>query len=769
VATVNGSFTGCKWEYDKDKATVTANLAMDCRPLLRARDFEDKMQQLIKDEFGVAITVELVYDGSHGIDISTIRSDIKENAYRARTNIVPVEDVPWTDEPVDIKKLIAQKRQEEERESIEREKRRIEKEREEAAKAARAAFREQSHDLPDNVIMGDDIFGKPMNIPMMRIEKLDPNYSRAAVWGKIFNFSTKESKSGETLIVSFYLTDYTSSCSVKMLLPKKQAEKIEALKDGVVVVIHGEYSFDSFDREYVLRAKYIALAQMKKRADNSEEKRVELHMHTNMSRMDAVSSAEKIVKRAADWGHKAIAITDHGVAQAFPGAMNAAKDCEEAKKPIKVIYGVEAYFVNDMLDIMRGDSDELIDGRFVVFDLETTGLSPASERITEIGAVLVEKGEIVDTYSSFVNPQMPIPAEITALTGITSSMVKDAPTEDVAIPDCLSWAGEDAVFVAHNASFDMGFINSACERLGLSCDYAYIDTLALSRQLYPDLSHHKLDKIVHFLGLPEFEHHRAKDDAMALAGIWQRQTSELKNDYGIEKASEINTKLKGEDKKLPVYHMIILVKNKVGLKNLYKLISFSHVNHFYKRPRILKSELVRYREGLIIGSACEAGELYKAVFMGSRWGELLDIASFYDYLEIQPLCNNEFYIRKGMVPDIETIKNHNKTIVKIGDKLKKPVVATCDAHYIDPEDDVFRRVLLSELGMNDANTPSKLFLRTTEEMLAEFTYLGEKKAREVVITNTNRIADMIEEIKPIPPGTFPPTIEGSDESLREIT
>jgi len=756
LSSVNGSFVGCKWSMEG--STVTALLVRDCRPLLRRQSFEREMSKLIMDEFGVQ--TEIVLDFDETAVPPPLPKPVPSRPASGMPTRTPVDDrPPWEDAPpppADAQRQEPPRRKEE----------RFSK----GDMGAKGTL-PQLMGLPGHVTLSEAVYGRPRKAQVIRLSELTPEYSRTTVWGKIFKYESKETKTGERIIVTFCITDYTSSCSVKLLLKNNEADRevAEKLKNGMVVLVQGDYQYDSWDKENILRANYIASGSMRERKDNAEEKRVELHMHTNMSRMDAVTPVEDIVSRAAAWGHKAIAITDHGVAQAFPGAMNAAADCAKKGTPIKVLYGTEAYFVNDTLGAVTGHSEMPLSGRFVVFDLETTGLSRTTERITEIGAVVIENGEVTDRFSTFVNPQMPIPANITTLTGISNNMVKDAPTEDIAVPQFLDFVG-DAVLVAHNAAFDTGFIGAACERLGLSFENTFVDTLALSRAMYPDLSSHKLDVVVKHLGLPTFNHHRAVDDAEALGGVFACMLREMTEGMKLEKVSQINAGVKGGDmRKIKSTHLIVLAKNLVGLKNLYRLISDGHTKNFYKQPRILRSRLEELREGLVIGSACEAGELYQAVKSGMRQEELLRLASFYDYLEIQPLCNNAFMIREGEVSGEEELIRINKAIVKLGEKLGKPVVATCDAHYIDPENDIFRRILLTELGMKDSNTPAHLYFRTTEEMLAEFDYLGQKKAYEVVVTNPNLIADMFEDIRPIPPGTFPPSIPGSDDDLRRIT
>ena len=475
--------------------------------------------------------------------------------------------------------------------------------------------------------------------------------------------------------------------------------------------------------------------------------------------MDALTPAGELVKRAYNWGHKAIAITDHGVAQAFPDAMHAADDIAYSGGEIKVIYGTEAYFMDDLVESVTGDKNESFEG----------GLSPLKDKITEIGAVKVVNGEITDIFSTFANPEMPIPQKITELTGITDEMVKDAPSQSEAVTAFLEFAG-DNILVAHNAPFDTSFIRRACQNMNREYNYTSIDTVAIARAILPDIKNVKLDTVANYLRLGKFNHHRATDDAEILAKIFISLCSRLSDDYGIKESGDINTKIAGGDfKKLPTYHQIILAKNKTGLKNLYKLISYSHLNTFYKKPRIPKSKLVEHREGLIIGSACCEGQLYKAILKGAPWGELKSIASFYDYLEIQPSGNNEFLIRNGTFKNVQELREIDKTIIRLGRELNKPVCATCDVHFIDPHCAEYRKILQAALKFKDADNQAPLYFRTTAEMLKEFEWLGKDKAYEVVVTNPNKIAEMCDNIRPIPEGTFPPNIEGAQEQLIDIT
>ena len=612
------------------------------------------------------------------------------------------------------------------------------------------------------------LWGRIIKGKTQSINTLSFDSGKVTVWGDIFSMETKVTKSGDKNIISIYITDYTGSAILKVFAPIAECKPLGELSKGKTIVARGDYEFDPFMKAYVINCKSIMTAEKFKVTDNAEKKRVELHLHTNMSALDALTPAGALINRAADWGHTAIAVTDHGVAQAFPDAMNASEGLEYKGKEIKVIYGTEAYFVNDMINVLFGSQDESLDGEFICFDLETTGLSPNKNRITEIGAVLVRNGEIVDTFNTFVNPEMPIPEKITKLTGIDDSMVADAPDEETAIKAFIEFCG-GRILVAHNAKFDTSFVKAACKRRGIEYEFTSLDTVALSKVILKDIENCKLDTVARYLRLPEFNHHRASDDANILANIFILLCDRLKTDFGLKSVGEINSGIYGgKYKELPSYHQIILVKNQTGLKNLYKLISYSHLNYFYKRPRILKTVLDKHREGLIIGSACEAGELFRAVYEGKSEQELCEIASYYDYLEIQPEGNDTFMINKGMVKDVEDIRNINRKIVALGEKLNIPVVATCDVHFLDPHDAEYRKILQAGQGYSDVDNQAPLYFRTTAEMLEEFEYLGKEKAYEIVVENTNAIADSIDKIRPIPSGNYPPFIDGAEEQLMDI-
>ncbi len=582
--------------------------------------------------------------------------------------------------------------------------------------------------------------------------------------GKIFEKDTRELRSGKKLI-SFAITDYSYSINCKIFAKPEEADELEqALQKGVWYKVEGNIRYDSFDRELMLFVMNINEGKVEKsRMDTAEEKRVELHMHTNMSDMDGVASVKDLVNTAAKWGHKAVAITDHGVLQAFPDAMHASEG-----KDIKVIYGVEGYLFNDDAEVIKNPNDADLNQTFVVFDIETTGLSFKHDMITEIGAVKVKNGEIIDSYNALINPGRPIPAKIVELTGITDDMVSDEPPIDVILPKFLDFVGDSAV-VAHNASFDVSFIKAQADILGYIFDPVVVDTLTLSRLLMKDMKRHRLNQVAKKLKIKLENHHRAVDDAMATAKILIRFISMLR-DLEINDMAGINELgLQELDyKSAETYHVIILVKNQKGLKDLYNLVSHSNTKTFYRRPRIPKSLLTKYRENLIIGSACEAGELFKAILSNKSDAEIEKVAKYYDYLEIQPVGNNAFMIDKGIAKDEEELRDMNRKIVQLGEQLQLPVVATGDVHFLNPEDEVYRRIIMAGKGFADADNQPPLYFRTTDDMMREFAYLGNEKAHEVVIATPNALADSIDEILPIPKETYPPRIEGSDEELREM-
>jgi DNA polymerase III subunit alpha, Gram-positive type len=606
------------------------------------------------------------------------------------------------------------------------------------------------------------ITGKPFTDSIMNISEVTPDSGKVAVAGEVFRTESREIRGGKFIYI-FDITDYTSSVTIKMFVEKKDFGNIaQRIVEGVCLRIRGEAQYDKFSKEIGIMAFDIIETEKEIRHDDAEQKRVELHLHTQMSAMDGVTPAKELVKRAAEWGHRAIAITDHGVVQAYPDAYATSK-----KNGIKIIYGIECYLLDDSVPIVYNPDQHTFNDEFVVFDLETTGLNPQKDKITEIGAVKIKEGKIIDKFSTFVNPGVPIPSFIVKLTGITDEMVMDAPPIEQVLNEFLEFI-EGTVLVAHNANFDMGFIKHNAKLMGDKIRNPYIDTLELCRKMFPELGKYKLNLVAKHLGIELENHHRAVDDSMATAKIFLYCMDVLR-DRGCKNINDIQNAFDDEvNLKASSYHAIILVKNSVGLKNLYKIVSQSHIKYFYKKPRVPKKLLMEFREGLILGSACEAGELYKAILDNKNEDQLSKIVRFYDYLEIQPLGNNQFLINNGKVSSQEELKKINKKIVRLGEIHRKPVVATCDVHFMDQRDEVYRRILMAGRGFTDADNQAPLYFRTTDEMLAEFDYLGEVKAREVVIENTNLIADMIETIAPVLEGTFPPKIEGAEHDIETM-
>ncbi len=592
----------------------------------------------------------------------------------------------------------------------------------------------------------------------------------AVIWGDIFSVDCRDTRDKNHFIMSIAITDYTGSINLKIFDELSLKPKLGDLKPGMTVLVQGDISYDKYDRDMVMRPRHINTVKKNVLTDDAPVKRVELHLHTTMSAMDGVSTAEDLVKRAHSWGHPAVAVTDHGVVQAFPEVMNTVEKIRKDDPDFKAIYGVEGYFINDMLPAVKGRTDAPINGRYIIFDLETTGLSAATERIIEIGAVKVQNGEISESFDLFVDPEKAITPEITRLTSITNEMVAGAPKEAAALEQFFRFCDGCDILVAHNADFDMGFLRAAIRRCGREEDPVQIDTLVMARAMYPELKKHKLDTIAERLGVTQKHHHRADDDARVLAEIFLKMVQKLVEDAEITKVMDINHSMGQQNTaKTHPYHIVLLVQNQTGLKNLYKIISASHLEYFQKKPRIPKSLLVRHREGLLVGSACEAGELFKAIREGKKWSELCDIADFYDYLEVQPLGNNMFMVRDGEVRSEKDLQDLNITVLKLGQQLGKPVVATGDVHFLEEKDARFREILMAGMGFKDADNQAPLYFRTTGQMLKEFDYLPEETAREIVIDNPRKIAESIEYVRPIPKGTFPPSIPGSEEDLIRIT
>ncbi len=628
------------------------------------------------------------------------------------------------------------------------------------------------------------VYGRNFDGNLMPICDITDEIGDVIIRGKLFKFDTR-TIGNEKSIITFVLTDFTDSIKVKLYAKTIEVDEIkQSLEEGKFYMLKGIAQMDAYERDITIGS-VVGIKRIEdftsSRKDNAAKKRVELHAHTMMSEMDSVVDVKSLIKRAFSWGHNAIAITDHGVVQAFPEANHTLNpkdysDENEQKraKEFKIIYGMEAYLVDDIKEVVTNAKGQTLDDTFVVFDIETTGFSPTNDKIIEIGAVKIAAGEIIDKFSSFVNPQMPVPLEITELTSITDDMVIDAPVIEELLPKFLDFCNGSSL-VAHNASFDVSFIVKNAERLQIKTDFTVIDTVGLSRILLPELSKYKLNTVAKALGVSLENHHRAVDDAGATAEIFIKLCTMLK-EREIKLIEEIDKlgKLEPEAiRKLPAYHAIFLAANDIGRINLYKMVSLSHIEYYNKRPKVPKSLLMECREGILVGSACEAGEIYRAVLANQSHEQLARLVNLYDYLEIQPICNNEFMIKsdKGderSISSREDLMEINRRIVALGEEYNKPVVATCDVHFLDPEDGIYRQILLAGKGFKDTDEQPAMYFRTTEEMLAEFAYLGKQKAEEVVITNPNLIADRIEKISPVRPDKCPPILPNSDEDLRTI-
>ena len=738
-ASLNGTFRDCMTEYSKGVLTIL--LSHGGGEMLLARHTDRALSELIGEVFS-GLSVEVKFAGK-------LQVDENDAIHLAQ-----------------IQKEEEKKRREAAVEEIERYETHMQ-ERKPRKISVRQGDTLYPTILPETA---RDALGRTGKINLTRIEDITPDIGSCMIWGEIFSIESKETRDGSRKIYSINITDYTGSMTLKLIQEVRQCQALDDLKKGESILTRGQIEYDKYDHELVLRPRSIARVQQLQVVDDAPRKRVELHLHTNMSSMDGVSSAADLIRRAHQWGHKAVAITDHGVAQAFPDAMNAVEAIRKEDEDFKVIYGMEAYFVNDMVPAVKGELDMPLSGTFIAFDIETTGLSPRRDAITEIGAVKIVDGQVTEHFDTFVNPGRSIPPKITELTSITDEMVKDAPDATEALARFRQFCGsQEVVLIAHNADFDVSFMRAAAEKAGETFAYTYIDSIPMCRSLIQDIKNYKLDTVARYLKVEEKHHHRADDDALVLANIFLQLLLRLRERIKVDSVQQLNTSLTGGDpKKLKSYHQILLVKNKAGLRNLYQLISFAHLDYFYKKPLVPKSVLMQHREGLIIGSACEAGELFRAIVNNEPWSRLCEIASFYDYLEIQPIGNNRFMIREGTAADEEALREYNRTIVKLGETLHKPVCATCDVHFLDPKDADYRKVLMASMGFHDAGEQAPLYLRTTKEMLEEFAYLGEEKAYEVVVTNPNRIAESIEVVRPIPEGVFPPFIDGAEEQLNSI-
>lgn len=709
----------------------------------KSKEIKEKLEEIFNNRFGYNINVKYEYYEKE------VSEDKKPEIVIFRPNLEK-EEQGTNSQSVNKEKIMAKEKKEDTF-------------RKKAFEKNRGGYKR----LPDDP---DTIFGKNFEGDVVSISDIQDEIGEVVIRGKILKLEERELRN-EKSIITFTITDFTDSISAKIFVKQEQVSDImENIKKGIFVKVKGMALMDRYDREITISSitgikKIPDFTQ--KRYDNSELKRVELHAHTMMSDMDAVVDVKELIKRAKSWGHKAVAITDHGVVQAFPDANHALDKDDD----FKVIYGMEAYLVDDLKNIVENGKGQFLDSTCVVFDIETTGFGPVNDRIIEIGAVKVAEGKIIDRFSTFVNPNIPIPFNIEKLTGINDDMVIGYPMIDVILPKFLEFC-KDCMLVAHNASFDVGFISKKAEFLGIDIDFTVMDTVALARILLPDLNKYKLNVVAKALGVSLENHHRAVDDAEATAEIFLKFVEMLKEKEikTLEQLNELSKLSADAVKKLPTYHAIILAQNDIGRVNLYKMVSLSHIDYYNRRPRIPKSLFLENREGLLIGSACEAGELYQAILRNEPREEIVRLANFYDYFEIQPLGNNEFMIRseKTDINSNDDLIEINKKIIGLGEEFNKMVVGTCDVHFLDPEDEIYRRIIMAGKGFKDADQQAPLYFRTTEEMLEEFMYLGREKAEEIVITNTNKIADMIEKISPVRPDKCPPVIENSAETLREI-
>ncbi|HIT70330.1 MAG TPA: PolC-type DNA polymerase III [Candidatus Scatovivens faecipullorum] len=751
-----------------NNSKLTVNLFMRGAAFLIAQKFDKGLEHLLLNLYNKQYEIEF-------IEIFSVEDEkklIEKRDEEERKALIELEKQALIDIETrkEEKRLEAEKEKQRKQEEEERLKENLRKQNPELAAKIEA------YQNKDPEMQGEEsplIYGRSLTIrtDLVKIDDIPTEEStelKVCVDGEILSGSidSREIKN-EKVILMFNLFDGTSTIACKAFLEK---EKLKPIKDRISKAkglrIEGVVKYSPYSKEVEIMANTILEStgiKKEKRMDNSDIKRVELHMHTQMSQMDAITPCADLLKRAISWGWKSIAITDHGVVQSFPEAH---KFLEKTGADLKVIYGVEAYFVPDKDPCVVNSKNQSIDTEYCVFDLETTGISHITEKITEVGIIKIKNGEIIDTFECFVNPEKPIPPKVVEVTHITDDMVKDAETIDKVMPKVLEFMG-DSVLVAHNADFDIGFMKYNCEQLGLKFEYTHIDTLRLAKAIFPEFTKYKLGIIADKLGIKVDVAHRALDDVKTLVAVFKEMIERAK-DKKAKTIDDFDNVFETDFKKLPSYHAIILAKNYIGLRNLYKLISYSHLNYFYKKPRILKTMFNKYREGLILGSACEAGELYRAIVAGKSDEELEEIASYYDYLEIQPLRNNEYMIREGIVEGEEKLIEFNKKIVELGDKLNKLVVATCDVHFMDPQDEVYRRILQAGQKYDDADNQAPLYLRTTEEMLKEFEYLGKEKAYEVVVTNTNLVADMCEKIKPISPEKCPPHIPGCEQMIKDI-
>lgn len=734
VRAINGFCNGCDITQNNDEITI--KLKRGGIEFLQRERFQERLSDLIFNEFNLRFKISLLNEYNQ----QEYESIQQANSERLSNEYVPMPQQYISSPPVPTKI-----------QSI--------------PNNSNYQFEYNVNDK--STMFGKEVKGKPISIN----EAYTHDNENVIICGNVIKVEKTETKNGN-IIFTFDVTDYTNSITCKKFLNKSKddIQSFDSIKNGSTLLISGKIKFDTYAKTYILEPRNVSETKREEKNDIAEVKRVELHCHTIMSSMDAVTPASELIKRAFNWGHKAIAITDHGNLQSFPEAMNTLKKLKT--KDFKIIYGCEAYVVNDLdpLIIINKDDNRNFNDEIIIFDVETTGLNFNEDRLTEIGAVKLKNMQIVDQFDIFVNPEMDIPQNITELTGITNDMVKDAPKTKQALEQFFQFCGENPVLVAHNAHFDTTMINNSCKRVGLHMDYIYIDTLVLAQSVVTEISRYKLNYLAKYFKLGKFNHHRACDDAYMLAKVYMELIKLATQHDNIKTLGDLASLEKDMPiKKRPTYHQIILVKNNTGLKNLYRLVSLSNLDYFYKKPIMPKSKLEEYREGLIFGSACESGELFNAVLNGKSHDELVHLAKFYDYLEIQPIGNNRFLVNDGNIADEKGLQDLNRTIVNLGEELDIPVVATCDVHFIDSHHSIYRTILQNNLKFKDCDNQPPLYFRTTDQMLKEFEYLGKDKAMEIVVTNTNLIADCIETIKPIPDGTFTPSIDGAEEDLKRIT
>ncbi len=724
----------------------------------RKDDLANYLKEVYEQRFGFPIDVRVMYEKAKD-------STLKFNDVRLQQEV---------DSIMDQVEAISQKKEEQKQEKAEKESK---DSKTQGNVSSKKDFKDKKVFVRTKSMGADDsglIYGRPFDEDPIPLNQVVGEMGEIVLRGKVISFDTREIRNEKTIVI-YAVTDFTDTIVVKMFVRNDQLSDVLAeVKPGAFLKIKGVTSIDKFDRELTISSVFgiKKIADFtESRKDTAVEKRVELHCHTKMSDMDGVTDAVSLVKRAHAWGHRAIAITDHGVVQAFPEVNHFIEGLDK-DDPFKAIYGVEGYLVDDLQDVAVNEKGQSLQDTFVVFDLETTGFSPIKDKIIEIGAVKVEHGKITDKYSTFVNPKVPIPFQITQLTSITDEMVMNSPDILTILPEFLEFVG-DAVLVAHNANFDVSFIEQNCRYQDIQPDFTSVDTVALARILLPTLGKFKLNLVAKALNISQEHHHRAVDDARVTAEIFVKfiEMLEERKIYNLEGMNHFGAHNADAIRKLTSYHVIILAKNDIGRVNLYTLISKAHLDYFGRQPRMPKSEILKYREGLIIGSACEAGELYQAILNDKSNERIAKIVNFYDYLEVQPRGNNEFMIESDRISKVkceEDILNINRQIIKLGEEFNKPVVATCDVHFMDPEDEVYRRIIMAGKGFTDADKQAPLYLHTTDEMLEEFEYLGSAKAKEIVIDNPNMIADMVEKISPVRPDKCPPVIPDSDKMLREI-